>query len=123
MVNPKTGIVMGHEASGTIAAVGSGVTHVAVGDCVAIEPGIPCRLCSACKSGTYNLCRKMRFAAAPGPPDTDGTLSKYYHIAEDFVYKVDERISLQEAVLVEPVSVAVHAVKLADIRPGETVVV
>ncbi|KAF2623037.1 GroES-like protein [Macroventuria anomochaeta] len=123
MVDPSTGIVMGHEASGTIASIGSSVTQVAVGDRVAIEPCAPCRFCGACKNGTYNLCRQMRFAAAPGPPDTQGTLSKYFRIAEDFVYKVDDGISLEEAVLVEPLSVAVHAVKLADVRPGETVVV
>lgn len=123
MVNPETGIVMGHEASGIIHSIGSAVTQVQIGDRVAIEPGTPCRFCNACKNGTYNLCRKMRFAAAPGPPDTQGTLSKYFRIAEDFVYKIPEELSLQEAVLVEPVGVAVHAVKLADVRPGETVVV
>lgn len=123
MVDPSAGIVMGHEASGVIHSVGSAVTQVAVGDRVAIEPGTPCRFCNACKNGTYNLCRQMRFAAAPGPPDTQGTLSKYFRIAEDFVYKIPNEVSLQEAVLVEPVSVAVHAVKLADVRPGETVVI
>ena len=65
----------------------------------------------------------MRFAAAPGPPDTQGTLSKYFRVAEDFVYKLPSGVSLEEAVLVEPLSVAVHAVKLADVRLGETVVV
>lgn len=65
----------------------------------------------------------MRFAAAPGPPDTQGTLAKYFCVAEDFVYAVPEAVGLQEAVLVEPLSVAVHAVRLADVRPGETVVV
>lgn len=114
---------MGHEASGTIISTGPAVTRIAVGDHVAIEPGTPCRFCAACKSGTYNLCRQMRFAAAPGPPDTQGTLSKYFRIAEDFVYKLPEGVGLQEAVLVEPLSVAVHAVRLADVRPGESVVV
>lgn len=123
MVDSSTGIVMGHEAAGVIHSIGSAVTQVAVGDRVAIEPGTPCRFCSACKNGTYNLCRQMRFAAAPGPPDTQGTLSKYFRISEDFVYKVPDEVSLQEAVMVEPVSVAVHAVKLADVRPGETVVI
>lgn len=122
-VNPNTGITMGHEASGTIISTGPAVTRIAVGDHVAIEPGTPCRFCAACKSGTYNLCRQMRFAAAPGPPDTQGTLSKYFRIAEDFVYKLPEGVGLQEAVLVEPLSVAVHAVRLADVRPGESVVV
>ena len=66
-----------HEASGTIHSIGSAVTRVKPGDRVAIEPGVPCRLCKACKSGTYHLCPDVRFAAAPGPPhDTQGTLSQ-----------------------------------------------
>ncbi|UPX13099.1 D-xylulose reductase [Ascochyta rabiei] len=65
----------------------------------------------------------MRFAAAPGPPNTAGALSKYFRVAEDFVYKLPAGVGLQEAGLVEPLSVVVHAVRLADVRPGETVVV
>ena len=68
-VDPGTGIVMGHEASGTVHSVGSAVTRFQPGARVAIEPGTPCRLCAVCKAGTYHLCRQMRFAAAPGPPD------------------------------------------------------
>jgi D-xylulose reductase len=123
MVNPTTGIVMGHEASGTIHSIGSSVTTIAPGDRVAIEPGTPCRFCKPCKAGSYNLCRNITFAAAPGPPDTAGTLSKYFRIAEDFVYQIPEEMGLDEAVLVEPLAVGVHAVKLGDVRPGETVVV
>ncbi|KAK7186318.1 hypothetical protein PSPO01_07707 [Paraphaeosphaeria sporulosa] len=123
MVDPAVGITMGHEASGVISAIGSSVTRVRPGDRVAIEPGQPCRFCRPCKSGSYHLCKNMRFAADPGPPATQGTLSKYYRIAEDFVYKVPESMSLEETVLVEPTSVAVHAVRLGDVRPGETVVV
>jgi D-xylulose reductase len=65
----------------------------------------------------------MRFAAAPGPPDTPGTLSKFYETAEDWVYKIPEHMGLDEAVMVEPMAVGVHAIKLGDVRPGETVVV
>jgi D-xylulose reductase len=65
----------------------------------------------------------MRFAAAPGPPDTPGTLSKFYETAEDWVYKTPEHMGLDEAVMVEPMAVGVHAIKLGDVRPGETVVV
>jgi D-xylulose reductase len=123
MVNPATGITMGHEASGTIHSIGSSVSSLKVGDRVAIEPGIPCRRCGPCKSGAYNLCRLMRFAAAPGPPDTQGCLTKFYEIAEDFCYPISASMGLDEAVLVEPLAVAVHAVKLADVKPGETVIV
>lgn len=112
---------MGHEASGTIDAVGTDVTSVTVGDRVAIEPGFPCRRCKSCKDGVYNLCPGMKFAAAP--PDTHGTLAKYFAVPEDFVYKIPDEISLQEAVLVEPTAVAVHSARLAEIKYGQDVVV
>lgn len=63
----------------------------------------------------------MKFAAAP--PDVHGTLTKYYLAPEDFVYKVRRGMSLQEAVLMEPLSVAVHSIRLADITPGQTVAI
>ncbi|KAF2736512.1 GroES-like protein [Polyplosphaeria fusca] len=118
---PPTGLIMGHEASGTILATGSCVTRVAPGDAVAIEPGVPCRRCKSCKDGVYNLCPKMRFCASP--PDAHGALTGVYVTAEDFVYKMPEAVGLQEAVLVEPLSVGVHAVRLAGVGPGECVVV
>lgn len=114
---------MGHEASGTIHAVGPRVTRLAVGDKVAIEPGVPCRACPPCKSGRYNLCNGMKFAADPGS-DTDGTLTQFYKTAADFCYKLPTKVGLKEGVLVEPLAVAVHAVRLADIKePGTSVVV
>lgn len=112
---------MGHEASGTIHAVGSAVTHLQPGDNVAIEPGAPCRTCTRCKEGLYNLCPDMNFAACP--PDTPGCLSKYFKMAADFCYKLPPGVSLQEGVLAEPLAVAAHAVRMVDIRPGQSVVV
>ncbi|GKZ39875.1 hypothetical protein AbraIFM66950_001451 [Aspergillus brasiliensis] len=113
---------MGHKAAGTIAAVGAAVNIVAVGDRVAIEPGHPCRRCSPCKSGTYNLCPAVKFAAAP--PDVHSTLTWFWKALEDFVYRLaDETVSLEEAVLLEPLAVAVHAVRIAALQPGHTVVI
>ncbi|KAH7086410.1 chaperonin 10-like protein [Paraphoma chrysanthemicola] len=123
LINPTTGLIVGHEASGTIHSIGSAVTSLHPGSRVALEPGTPCRLCKPCKSGSYHLCRKMRFAAAPGPPDTPGCLTKYFRLQEDFCYALPNEVGLDEAVLVEPAAVGVHAVRLADVRPGETVVV
>lgn len=116
----KDPMVLGHESSGVISKVGSAVTTLKVGDHVAMEPGIPCRRCEPCKEGKYNLCEKMAFAATP---PYDGTLAKYYVLPEDFCYKLPENINLQEAAVMEPLSVAVHIVKQANVAPGQSVVV
>ncbi|KAF7594625.1 hypothetical protein BBP40_008715 [Aspergillus hancockii] len=76
---------------------------------------------NAAKLGRYNLCPDMKFAA--DPPKTYGTLAKYFMLPANFCYKVPESISLAVAVLMEPLAVAVHAVRLADVKPGNRVVV
>lgn len=55
-----------------------------IGDRVAIEPGVPCRMCEFCKIGKYNLCSDMKFCATP---PIDGNLTRYYVHAADFCYK------------------------------------
>lgn len=93
---------------------------VKVGDRVALEPGVPCRRCEPCKSGTYNLCVNMVFAATP---PVDGTLAKYYILPEDFCYVLPENVSLEEGALMEPLAVAVHITRQSEVKPGNTVVV
>ncbi|KAF2767022.1 putative xylitol dehydrogenase [Teratosphaeria nubilosa] len=116
----KKPMVLGHESSGVITAVGDSVKSVKVGDRVAMEPGIPCRRCVRCKDGKYNLCVDMRFAATP---PIDGTLAKYYALPEDFCYKLPEDVSLEEGALMEPLAVGVHITRQAAVKPGDSVVV
>ncbi|KAH8692441.1 xylitol dehydrogenase [Talaromyces proteolyticus] len=113
-------MVLGHESSGVISKVGLGVKTLKVGDRVSLEPGIPCRRCEPCKSGKYNLCIDMAFAATP---PYDGTLAKYYRLPEDFCYKLPETMSLQEGALVEPLGVAVHIIRQGEVTPGSSVIV
>lgn len=113
-------MVLGHESSGIVEQVGSKVTTLKVGDRVTMEPGEPCRRCDACKVGAYNLCPAMAFAATP---PYDGTLAKYYRLPEDFCYILPDSISLEQGALVEPLSVAVHLVRRADVSPGASVIV
>lgn len=124
-VSPERPLVMGHEASGIVYAVGPAVTSLQPGDPIAIEPGYSCRLCTRCKEGKYNLCPDMKFAAAP--PDSHGTLSKYYKMPADCCYKIPTNttspLGLDEAVLIEPLAVAVHSVRQVGVRPGDKVVV
>ncbi|KAF4961779.1 hypothetical protein FSARC_10075 [Fusarium sarcochroum] len=119
-ISAEAPLVMGHEASGIVETVGSAVRNLRPGDRVAVEPGVPCRQCQHCKMGRYNICNSMRFAA---DPPTDGTLARFYKLPQDFAYKIPDSLSLQEAVLVEPLSVAVHVARLAGITCNKTALV
>lgn len=123
----KKPMVLGHESSGVVVEVGQDVKSLKVGDKVAIEPGIPSRLSDAYKSGHYNLCSHMVFAATPNSdpdgPSAPGTLCKYFKSPEDFLVKLPDHISLEMGALVEPLSVGVHACKIGSVKYGDTVVV
>lgn len=116
----KEPMVLGHESAGTIVSIGSAVKTLQIGDRVAVEPGTPCRRCEFCLFGSYNLCPDMQFAATP---PYNGTLTGFYASPEDFCYKLPSNVTLEEGALVEPLAVAVHIVKQAEVHPGQSVVV
>ncbi|MBZ9750165.1 NAD(P)-dependent alcohol dehydrogenase [Deinococcus sp. HMF7604] len=113
-------LVLGHEVSGVVDAVGAGVTRVRPGDRVALEPGVPCRRCTYCQSGAYNLCPEMTFMATP---PVDGALSEYVVWPDDYVYPVPETVSLDAAALLEPLAVGLWAARKGEVRPGSSVAV
>ncbi|XP_055855585.1 sorbitol dehydrogenase [Episyrphus balteatus] len=113
-------MIIGHEAAGVVAKCGKNVKNVAVGDRVAIEPGVPCRLCHFCKTGKYNLCPDMAFCATP---PYDGNLTKYYRHAADFCFKLPPHVTMEEGALLEPLSVGVHACRRADVGLGSEVMI
>jgi D-xylulose reductase len=113
-------IVLGHESAGTVTEIGSKVKNLKVGDRVAIEPGVPCRHCDYCRSGSYNLCPDTVFAATP---PHNGTLSKFYKTAADYCYPLPDHLTLEDGALCEPVAVAVQICKVGNVRAGQTVVV
>lgn len=79
----KGPIVLGHECSGVVAALGSAVTSLKVGDRVALEPGLPCRVCEMCRTGKYNLCPDVEFLATP---PFDGALARFILHEADFCF-------------------------------------
>ncbi|EPT03731.1 hypothetical protein FOMPIDRAFT_1022297 [Fomitopsis schrenkii] len=114
-------MVLGHESSGIVSKVGPAVKDLKVGDRVAMEPGAVCRKCEACKSGRYELCPDIIFAATP---PYDGTLARYYRIPADITYKLPDHLSLEDGAMIEPLSVAVHAVaNVADFHANQSIVV
>ena len=113
-------LVLGHECAGEVVAVGDKVKNIKLGDRVAIEPGVTCGTCDMCKSGRYNLCPDVQFMATP---PVDGAFAQYVKHREDFVYVIPDELSYEEAALIEPFSVGLHAMKRANVQPGATVAI
>ena len=113
-------LVLGHEAMGQIVAVGEGVAATRVGERVSIEPQRNCRRCRYCVAGRYNLCTEMRFLATP---PVDGALADFIVALSEFAHAVPDSISDDAAALLEPLSVAIAAVRRAGISPGSRVLI
>lgn len=116
----KQPMILGHEASGIIAAIGKNVTHLAVGDNVCIEPGIPDFSSDISRKGLYNLDAQVKFWATP---PIHGCLTPQIKHPAALVYKLPDNVSLKEGALIEPLAVGVQAAKLAAIKPGDTALV
>lgn len=111
-------MILGHEVAGVVAEVGANVKTLQVGDRVALEPGVPCRRCEACKTGRYNLCPDVQFFATP---PVDGVLSDFAVSPADFAYKIPDSLSLDAAALIEPLSVGIHACRRGNLTAGQSV--
>lgn len=111
-------MVLGHEGSGVVCSVGPGVTGLAVGDRVALEPGVPCSRCNICRVGRYNLCENVQFHATP---PVHGCLARRVNHPAAFCYKLPENVDFDQAALLEPLSVALHAMTRSGARMGDRV--
>lgn len=113
-------IILGHEGSGIVTALGEGVNDLKVGDRVAIEPAKPCMECEYCKAGHYNVCPGIPFF---GTPPTDGCYCDYIVWPASLALKIPDEVSYDDAAMVEPLAVGVYAAELAEIKPGDTIAI
>jgi len=111
-------LVLGHEFCGTVAALGPSVVGLTIGDRVAVEPNYRCGTCPRCRAGEYNICRHFGFAGLMG----HGGMAEYAAIPAYMAHRLPEAVSLEQAALFEPASVALHALRRAGTTP-ETVTV
>jgi L-iditol 2-dehydrogenase len=117
-------IIMGHEAAGTVAEVGSAVTAWKPGDRVTFDSTISCGTCGYCRGGRINLCSNRRvLGVSCGEYRQQGAFAEYVAVPEHILYRVPDELSLEHAAMVEPVSVAAHAVERTPVRLGDTAVV
>ena len=110
--------VLGHELSGLAEQVGSHVNHIQVGDQVAVIPYIHCNKCISCRQGKTNCCTQMQVLGV----HRDGGMVEYLKVPADNVFVVND-IPLEEAAIIEPLSIGAHAVRRAEVSPQDTVLI
>lgn len=113
-------VVLGHEPAGVIVKTGPGVTGLSPGDRGALEPAIYCYHCEFCMSGRHNLCASLRFMSSGTEP---GFFRERVNIPAANFFPVTPATSLEEATLIEPLAVVLHAMNLGSFRAGENAVV
>jgi L-iditol 2-dehydrogenase len=113
-------LVLGHEAGGTIVAVGSAVDPARVGERVSIEPQRPNPHSKQSLAGCYNLDPSMEFYATP---PVDGAFMEFVKIQSHFAFAVPDEVSDEAAALMEPLSVGIAAMQKAQVSPGAKVLI
>jgi L-iditol 2-dehydrogenase len=117
-------LIMGHEAAGEIAQLGANVTGWSVGQRVTFDSTIYCGECPACERGDVNLCDDRRvLGVSPDTYKQHGAFAEFVAVPARIVHRLPDSLSFEEAAFAEPVSIALHGVKRANIQPGDTAVV
>jgi L-iditol 2-dehydrogenase len=117
----KYPFIIGHEAAGIVERTGKKVTRVKSGQKIAIDPAVSCGHCDQCKSGRENTCRELLFMGNPG--QLDGALSEYIVINERSCYPLKDNTTFEQAVLAEPLAIAVYAVEQSHLPEKANIVI
>ncbi|HEX2860325.1 MAG TPA: zinc-binding dehydrogenase, partial [Lacunisphaera sp.] len=120
----RTPLIMGHEAAGEIAELGAGVSGWKRGDRVTFDSTVYCGECVCCRNGQVNLCENRRvLGVAPAEYRRDGAFAELVAVPARILYALPDRLSFPHAAMVEPVSIAIHAIQRVKITPTDTAVV
>ena len=112
-------VTQGHEVSGVIEKLGDGVEGLKVGQKVTIQPQVVCGECWPCRNGKYNLCESLKVMGF----QTTGVASEFFAVDAEKITPLPEEMSLEEGAMIEPLAVAVHAVRRAGDVTGKDICV
>ncbi|MEM9575124.1 MAG: L-idonate 5-dehydrogenase, partial [Pseudomonadota bacterium] len=122
-IRVKQPIVLGHEVSGHVSALGDGVENLAVGDLVAVSPSRPCYNCQYCHKGQLNHCENMRFYGSAMPfPHIQGAFREVLVADANQCIKADG-LTAGEAAMAEPLAVCLHATRRAGEMMGKRILI
>jgi len=117
-------IIMGHEAAGVVEAVGRNVQNVTAGERITFDSTVYCNQCSACRQGRVNLCQNRKVLGVSTPAfRRDGAMAEYVVVPWWITYRLPDAVSFEEAALIEPASVSLHAARITPIDVNDVVVV
>ena len=112
-------VVLGHEFAGTVVELGSAVRGFSVGQRVTVEPSLVCGVCHNCAQGRYNICEQLQVVGC----QTDGAMGEYLNVPAAKALRLPEGVTWEQAVMAEPLAVAVHAIRVAEMQPGAKVLI
>ncbi|NMO53327.1 alcohol dehydrogenase catalytic domain-containing protein [Actinoplanes sp. TBRC 11911] len=110
----------GHEVAGVVTEIGAGVTNVAVGDRVTMEPFLPCWECKQCLAGRQNVCERLGFF---GCGHDQGAMAEFFTVDQRRLHGIPDQLDWTQAAFIEPLSTPVHAIRLAGGVAGKTVAI
>lgn len=120
IIGVQAPVIIGHEFAGQVIEVGEGVERIKIGDRVCVEPIYHCGECAPCRKGMYNTCEKIGLHGISGE---GGGFSEVTMVKEHMVHKIPDHMTYEQGALVEPVAVALHAVRQSQMKSGDSCVV
>lgn len=112
-------VILGHEYSGTVYQVGSGVTRFSPGQRVVVDPNLSCGECQFCLGGKRHLCEKLVGIGTAA----DGGFAEYAYAKQELVYAIPNNVTFEDAAFAEPVACCLHGIDLCNIRQGDNVAI
>jgi len=115
----RTPAILGHECTAVVESIGKQVKRLRPGDRVVVDPAVSCGTCDQCRTGRFHTCRHLRFLGYPG--QKEGSLAEFFIIPEKNCFLLPGRMTMTEATLAEPLSIALYALQLWDGRPDHSI--